>query len=969
MRSWIKALLISFIILATCIFFLPLLAKPSLNSLLPWLMSQADLEQQSIHISRLSWNKLTIDNIQFSAPAVHSTFSAQQIELTYSPSSLLSGRIHTASIQAARLEQKPPAVQASAIQRPPAQSSTISNPPTANSDSAPVVLGSLSELFQQLPFDRFVIEQFELLHPQANISAKLVVDDKALILDNSLHSPLLEKGLMHAFSIDHLGDIRSVIYIAEGKNSSSSSAPIFNLQAHWSVSSDTATSQTAEHVILNAQQSADIQSWLALLSADQNTQALSADIAIQAATLDLSLPRTFSSAAEVINQVWAQARAQGMFQIKINNLSMFDRNTQSTIIKGANLALNVQADIDPLREQQWQFTIDALDASSAINNLAPVNITLQQQLTDTIKVGCTLLPEQQTCQWQGALKQTITAPELSHQTKLSLAGSFTQHASPDNVQYPSEFISRQTVRLETQQHNAQWPKGDNSSHGEVIVQGQLVENNWHWQLSLPFGFINKSRYLEPILLTEGEKKSPAKLSDVHWRLLPDWQVSGINGEITSSKPIALTIDQLKLQHNKRIAKLENASISCNLDWLKFQYSPQLRSQQALSQLPLFCDWSLKNKPSNWQQWPIPAFDFSGALTLSSLDFNSAKLDTQMKLTGLANKLDLTLLAQHDFSGTPHGSAQLYLNNLKLDWKELGLMDMEQLTQVQLLAGSISAQGWFKWEQYQTDIFDDASLGWRWQPDVMLRIDDMAGIYQEITTWEDIDIQLALRRPFYQDFRIDSQVSALSIHPGIEINNILARSTTTIKEDFSQALIVIEEVHSDVLGGRINVPLIRFDTSQDVNSFGIEVEGLELEQLAALESGSGIEASGRLDGLLPIILLPEGPQVPAGSLFARSPGGTVKYRGASAESLKQSDPSVGLAMQVLNDFRYDRLQTDVTYQPNGELILGLQFQGHNPTFFDGQATHLNLNLEYNLHDLLESLRISNDIVQKLENKYQ
>jgi hypothetical protein len=155
----------------------------------------------------------------------------------------------------------------------------------------------------------------------------------------------------------------------------------------------------------------------------------------------------------------------------------------------------------------------------------------------------------------------------------------------------------------------------------------------------------------------------------------------------------------------------------------------------------------------------------------------------------------------------------------------------------------------------------------------------------------------------------------------------------------------------------------------VNAFGIEIEGIEVEQIAALEAGSGITATGKLDGILPIILLPEGPQVPAGSLYARAPGGIVQFRGATADSLKKSDPSVGLAMQVLNDFRYDKLQNNVTYQPNGELKLGLQFQGYNPTFFDGQATHFNLNLDYNLLDLLESLRISNDIVQKLENKYQ
>jgi hypothetical protein len=312
---------------------------------------------------------------------------------------------------------------------------------------------------------------------------------------------------------------------------------------------------------------------------------------------------------------------------------------------------------------------------------------------------------------------------------------------------------------------------------------------------------------------------------------------------------------------------------------------------------------------------------------------------------------------------------LYLNNLNLEWDELGLIEMTNLTQTQLLGGTLSAQGWLQWQQYQEDIFDDNSIAWRWQPDIMLRVDDLAGVYNNTTAWDDVDIQMAIRRPFYQSFKLASQVSAHSLNAGIEISNILARSTTTIEPDFSQALIVVEEIHSDILGGQVKVPLIRFDTRQEINAFGIEIEGLQISQLAELEAGSGISATGTLDGVLPIILLPEGPQVPAGTLYARSPGGLIKYQNEVASALKESDPSVGLAMQILEDFHYDKLQTDITYQPNGELKLGLQFQGKNPSFFDGQATHLNLNLDYNLLDLLESLRISNDIVQTLENKYQ
>ena len=363
---------------------------------------------------------------------------------------------------------------------------------------------------------------------------------------------------------------------------------------------------------------------------------------------------------------------------------------------------------------------------------------------------------------------------------------------------------------------------------------------------------------------------------------------------------------------------------------------------------------------------MPALTFTGKLNVSQ-----PLLRTEMQLTGLNNKLDLSINGQHDFTpGTlQKGAAQIYLNNLKLDWDQIGLANMVNLTKAQLLEGAMSAQGWIHWQQFQPDIFDDANIQWRWQPDVMVRVDDMAGSYNNTTTWDKLDFQMAVRRPFYETYKIDTQISAQQVNAGIAIDNILARSTTTIEPDFSKALIEVQEVHSEVLGGQIKVPLIRFDTSQEVNAFGIEVIGLEMTELAKLEKNAGVNATGQLDGVLPIVLLPEGPQIPAGTLYARSPGGVIQYRGQAADTLKQSDPTMGLAMQLLNDFRYDQLQTDITYQPDGELKLALKFQGHNPDFFDGQATHLNLNLDYNLLDLLESLRISQDLVEKLENKYQ
>ena len=947
MKSWVKALLISAVILITCIFYLPTLVKQGLNSLLPWAMEQAELDQVELNINHLSWHELNIQHLRFSAVAQDRQFSAQNLRINFTPWGLVAGKVKQASIEKAHLKIQPSKRIRSSKQMTTTNTDTSTN--KREQESAAFILPSLADVFQQLPVDKVTIDDFKLSHPQGTVQTQLSLNKQRLTITNQIQSPQLTQALRHSLSINDQGEISSLIFIDQ------QTAPIFNLQANWS-----SPNQASDKIQFDLQQSADIQSWLTLFNRQQLAHKLDAKVAIQAWNLKLLLPKLVENPYQALSQL----SAEGLWQVKIDDFNIYDFSKQEDIIEQADLAINLHTDIDHQRPEQWQFTLETFDLSGEINQLAPINLSVQQHLKKGIKLGCSFLTKNTECQWQGKLVQIVSADQLTHKTELNLAGQFKDHPLQGR-----NFNSQQTFSLTTQQENSLWPKLSNNSHGEIVLQGQQAENNWHWQLSLPYGINNKSQYLEPMLFGEGKKQTRAQLSEVHWQLLADWQIAGINAELTQAKAFSFAINQLKWRHKNQVVELDNAKASCNLDWLKLQYSPQLRSQQALSQLPLNCDWQLANKTSQWDKWPLPALMFKGELDLTSLDFSQAKLDARMKLTGLANSLDLTLLAQHDFNQLQKGSAQLYLNNLKLDWQQLGLAKMAQLTQAQLLAGSLSAQGWFQWQQYQPDIFDDSNIAWRWQPDLMLRIDDLAGIYQQQTTWEDIDIQLALRRPFYKDYRIDSQISALSINPGIEIANVLARSTTTIKEDLSQALVVIEEVHSDVLGGRINVPLIRFDTLEKVNSFGIEVEGLQVEQLAALEAGSGITATGKLDGVLPIILLPEGPQVPAGSLFARAPGGIVQYQGQTADSLKQSDPTVGLAMQVLEDFRYDKLQTNVIYQPNGELKLGLQFQGHNPTFFDGQATHFNLNLDYNLLDLLSSLRISNDIVQKLENKYQ
>ncbi|WP_297533338.1 YdbH domain-containing protein [Thalassolituus sp.] len=372
-----------------------------------------------------------------------------------------------------------------------------------------------------------------------------------------------------------------------------------------------------------------------------------------------------------------------------------------------------------------------------------------------------------------------------------------------------------------------------------------------------------------------------------------------------------------------------------------------------------CTFSARLNDSDWGLWPIPDISLSGPVTIT-MDEIRERVDASLDLTAANGEIHFRTRAEHDLlSG--NGSLQWHLTDASLDWMALGLADMANLTSVQLLNGHLSGQGWLDWQSSEN--------GFELTPDMMLRADGVGLIYDNSITLEEWNAMLALRRPQQGEYQLDAQLSGSKLDSGIPLTNLLARTQTRFPEDLSYFEVDVYEIHTDLLGGRIYAPEIHYDSRKDVNAFGVRLDHLQLSQIAAIEKEAGIKATGLLDGMLPIVLTKEGPMVPGGNLFARDPGGTIKYQDESADALAQADQSVGMAMKLLQNFQYDELQSGVRYQPDGQLNLSLQFEGKNPDFFDGQKTHLNVNLDYNLLDLLESLRIANDVIEKVEQKYK
>jgi hypothetical protein len=201
MKLWLKALLISVVILAGSILYLPTLAKQGINSLLPWAMDQVDFEQGQANISQLTWHSLHIDQIQFFLPSHNSQINLQDIEVTFSPWGIASGQLKDATVKRARIEVLPSTFDNNIDnKKTDNQNLALNTPREVASNKTPAFeLPSLETIFQQLPINNVTIEQFQLVHPHAVIDSQIAFNKQQFSINNTIQTHHLTKELTHQF--------------------------------------------------------------------------------------------------------------------------------------------------------------------------------------------------------------------------------------------------------------------------------------------------------------------------------------------------------------------------------------------------------------------------------------------------------------------------------------------------------------------------------------------------------------------------------------------------------------------------------------------------------------------------------------------------------------------------------------------------------------------------------------------------
>ncbi|MFK8050612.1 MAG: YdbH domain-containing protein [Halioglobus sp.] len=225
-------------------------------------------------------------------------------------------------------------------------------------------------------------------------------------------------------------------------------------------------------------------------------------------------------------------------------------------------------------------------------------------------------------------------------------------------------------------------------------------------------------------------------------------------------------------------------------------------------------------------------------------------------------------------------------------------------------------------------------------------------------WQGID-QLRTIEP------VDISIANLNV--GIELRDIQLHLSLPKKTPVSEPAIVINQLSSRIFGGEVYLPQPKsWDFGAKSNNFIVKAKGWQLADMVALQQDEDIQAQGILEGQLPVELTEGRLIIADGYLRAVAPGGTIRYiANEASEALSASNPELELALDLLSDFQFHVLSSEVELDKGGNLLLGLSLQGKNPSQFDGRPVNFNINLEQNLDPLLQSLRLSDKLVEKLE----
>jgi hypothetical protein len=221
----------------------------------------------------------------------------------------------------------------------------------------------------------------------------------------------------------------------------------------------------------------------------------------------------------------------------------------------------------------------------------------------------------------------------------------------------------------------------------------------------------------------------------------------------------------------------------------------------------------------------------------------------------------------------------------------------------------------------------------------LRGAGIKGRYEQLD-FTDLDIELTSQDVFGADYDVRINIEQAKVAGEIMI------SDAGINFRWRDDAIELTAASLHILGGgfAIQPTILRLESKE--HRLSVSVAGLDFGQVLAMIDQPGLSGSGRLSGMIPLAFVGDGIEIKDAELHSTVPG-TLRYRvGENAAA-----PIDNIALQALQDFRYDTMKIQINYEPDGAYRIRLRLEGRNPDLYNGYPIAFNLNLSGELPSLL------------------
>ncbi len=199
---------------------------------------------------------------------------------------------------------------------------------------------------------------------------------------------------------------------------------------------------------------------------------------------------------------------------------------------------------------------------------------------------------------------------------------------------------------------------------------------------------------------------------------------------------------------------------------------------------------------------------------------------------------------------------------------------------------------------------------------------------------------------------DISVSEGAINIPFSLRNDSGLHTGRVSHSFASGETHISDVSLPFAGGMVRASPFTLGTGKNISTT-FSIDGAYLEQiLAKVMEDSGLDATGLLDGTIPISYSGGILRIGNGALKARE-SGRLALRGNSLAALGDQGRA-GQVADLLANFQYKLLNLAVEPAPEDEVVVRLALEGNNPAVYDGREVHLNVTIQ---GDVMKTIRQS------------